>query len=296
MPTGGSNTRPSCPAADYSLYAEGPKIGFKAVARKVSLQAGQQLDLGTLQLKGDEFVQQEMAPSKTGSDSSKPKMTMATFSDFPAVAAVSPGDDVDGRTTIHVHGRVVDSNGKPVNGATVHVSADRPTQTPAPVTAGEEGKFEIDFDKTQYTQPHWHAEPWRHGVVYATAPGFGTTWITGAELATDSSPELRLVPDDVPIEGQVFDLEGQPVPGAVLILWSIAEPREEDLGDFWKTVAEDPTLAENYVGGTLRNISSIRCNLTVSRGTSVFDRRLDRGVHRCQGGRQRAVRASRRRA
>ena len=116
------------PGADYSLYAEGPKIGFKAVARKVSLPAGQQLDLGTLQLKGDEFVQQETATLKTGSDSSKPKKPMATFSDFPAVAAVSPRDDVNGRTTIHVQGRVVDSNGVPVNGATVRVSADRPKQ------------------------------------------------------------------------------------------------------------------------------------------------------------------------
>ena len=51
------------PGADYGVYAEGPKINFKVLAKNVSVNTGQELDLGTLQLKGGEFVQKQMATS-----------------------------------------------------------------------------------------------------------------------------------------------------------------------------------------------------------------------------------------
>ena len=50
--------------------------------------------------------------------------------------------------------------------------------------------------------------------VLASANGFGPAWTDLAGIKTDI--ELRLVPDDVPIEGRLLTLEGRPIAGVTV--------------------------------------------------------------------------------
>ena len=60
--------------------------------------------------------------------------------------------------------------------------------------------------------------PWRWGHLIASAPGFGVAWTK--QIAPDTDTELTLVADDVPIEGRILNLQGQPVAGTrVRTLW-----------------------------------------------------------------------------
>ena len=73
-------------------------------------------------------------------------------------------------------------------------------------------------------------------VVAATAPNHGAGWV---EIPPDGKRDdltIRLVDDDVPITGQIIDLEGKPVPGATLRLMQINAAPGEDLGPWLEAV------------------------------------------------------------
>ena len=132
-----------------------------------------------------------------------------------------------------VVGRVLDPQGKPVPNATVNVSARRKLLFASP---GSEGCFpapaghgasdasgRFRFDAARVSSAH-HAQ---FGAT-ALAPGYGVGW---ADLDPDEdqpSADIRLMPEQV-IEGRLFDVHGQPVPGAVVSVSAI-----------WRTLA--PTV------------------------------------------------------
>jgi RNA polymerase sigma factor (sigma-70 family) len=134
---------------------------------------------------------------------------------------------------MYVVGRVLDPQDKPVPNATVNVSARRKLLF---ASAGSEGCFpapaghgasdasgRFRFDAARVSSAH-HAQ---FGAT-ALAPGYGVGW---AELDPDEdqpSAEIRLMPEEV-IEGRLFDVHGQPVPGAVVSVSAI-----------WRTLA--PTV------------------------------------------------------
>jgi protocatechuate 3,4-dioxygenase beta subunit len=144
-----------------------------------------------------------------------------------AIPAGARGDDA--RTT--VTGRVLDPQGQPVPNATVNVSVRRKLLVASPgsegcfpVPAGHgasdaSGRFGIDAPRTSTAH---HAE---FGAT-ALAPGYGVGW---ADLDPDEdqpSAEIRLMPEQV-IEGRLFDVHGQPVPGAVVsvsAIWRTLQP------------------------------------------------------------------------
>ncbi len=119
-----------------------------------------------------------------------------------------------------VVGRVLDPQGKPVPNATVAISLRRKLLIavlgsegglPAPVGYGASdasGRFRLDSAR---------ASSAHHARFDATAwaPGYGIGW---AHLDPDEdrpSAEIRLMPEQV-IEGRLFDVQGQPVAGAVV--------------------------------------------------------------------------------
>ena len=149
---------------------------------------------------------------------------------------------------MYVVGRVLDPQDKPVPNATVNLSARRKLLF---ASAGSEGCFpapaghgasdasgRFRFDAARVSSAH-HAQ---FGAT-ALAPGYGVGW---AELDPDEdqpSAEIRLMPEQV-IEGRLFDVHGQPVPGAVVSVSAI-----------WRTLA--PTVLaqgrdiENHLEGPL---------------------------------------------
>ncbi|QEH35428.1 Regulatory protein BlaR1 [Aquisphaera giovannonii] len=127
-------------------------------------------------------------------------------------------------------GRVVGPDGRPVPGA--KVTAWRSHRDPSllrfgkgvylggqyeyvKTTADSEGRFEVADESAESDAKG------RGGMsVLATAPGFG------AGVYLDGRP-IRLAEGDQPVDGRVVDLEGRPVPGAVVRLLHVWLPDPE---------------------------------------------------------------------
>jgi len=158
---------------------------------------------------------------------------------------------------VRVRGRVLDPDGKPLQGAKLYVWVDYNYMKPVPSTVramtGPDGHFDFTFAKQDIAEVgQWTAnstpEPWRHAVIVAAAPGYGGTWSKIAQSQMVNSPRvekgelvLRLVKDDVPVRGRVRDLEGRPVAGATVQVKNI------DLlyGCLWEGLSEKVTTGED---------------------------------------------------
>jgi RNA polymerase sigma factor (sigma-70 family) len=130
--------------------------------------------------------------------------------------------------TVTVSGRVLDPDGKPFSGAKlltwVNYNA-RPIPATVRATSGPDGSFQFSFGKRddaffEEESPNTWQQPWHCAHVLATAPGYGACWMHIVEFARGDAV-LRLVKDDIPVQGRIRDLQGQPVVGAVIGLKNI---------------------------------------------------------------------------
>src|SRR5262249_12332842 len=125
-------------------------------------------------------------------------------------------------------------DGRPVLGAKLYVShAGRYLRQPSPLpeyaTTGPDGRFAFRVPKV--TVRDWST------VVAAAAPNYGAGWVEAPEDGKRDDLTIHLVEDDVPITGQVVDLEGKPVPKATLTVLRINAAPREDLGP-WLEAAQ----------------------------------------------------------
>ncbi len=132
-------------------------------------------------------------------------------------------------------GRVLGPDGKPVAGATLYLSPAggylrQPSPSPEYGTTGSDGRFTFTVPKAEFGD--------QFTVVTATAANHGPGWVEVPRGRKRDDLTLRLVADDVPITGQVIDLEGKPVPGATLTVSQINAAPGEDLGP-WLEAAKD---------------------------------------------------------
>src|SRR5262245_7791442 len=120
----------------------------------------------------------------------------------PESAKASPAPAREKPEDVDVAGRVVDPAGKPVAGAEILLwTNDLKKRDDAKVraTAGKDGSFRL-------TVPA--ADRQRGPKLVATAEGLGPDWLD-VPAAPDGVLTLRLAKDDVPVDGQVLDLEGR---------------------------------------------------------------------------------------
>src|SRR5262249_3377399 len=73
-------------------------------------------------------------------------------------------------------------------------------------------------------------------VVAATAANHGPGWVNVAPGGQRDGLTLHLVKDDVPVTGQVVDLEGKPVPGVTFAVREINAAAGEELGPWLEAV------------------------------------------------------------
>src|SRR5262249_25073786 len=124
-------------------------------------------------------------------------------------------------------GRVLGPDGRPVAGAKLYLTVAmgylrRPALSPECATTGPDGRFRFTVPKAQFGD--------RYTVVTATAANHGPGWVQIPARGKRDDLALRLVADDMPITGQIVDLEGKPVAGATLRVLQVNAAPGEDLG------------------------------------------------------------------
>jgi RNA polymerase sigma factor (sigma-70 family) len=148
-------------------------------------------------------------------------------------------------------GRVLDPDGKPVAGAKLYMRGGYPNKaeaysreelSPLDATTGPDGRFKFAVSKVKYAGTPT--------LLTAMVANYGAGWV---EIPADGRRDdltLQLVQDDVPITGQVVDLEGKPVAGATLRLVDIKAAPGDDLGPWLAAVKAkkglDPRLPYPY--------------------------------------------------
>jgi 5-hydroxyisourate hydrolase-like protein (transthyretin family) len=123
----------------------------------------------------------------------------------------------------------------------------RTSPSPQYATAGPDGRFNFKVPKAKFGE--------HYTVVAAMAKDHGAGWVEVPADDKRGDLTVRLVEDDMPITGQILDLEGKPVTGATLRVVEIKAAPGEDLGP-WLKAAKDKKapihdrsvrLEENYL-------------------------------------------------
>jgi protocatechuate 3,4-dioxygenase beta subunit len=130
-------------------------------------------------------------------------------------------------------GRVLAPDGKHLAGAKLYETSrvgylHETYPTPERATSGPDGRFEFTVPRTR---DHDYST-----VVVAAAAGYGLGWVEVGAGARRDDLTLQLVKDDVPITGQIVDLEGKPIAGVTLRVQQINAAPGEDLGPWLDAV------------------------------------------------------------
>jgi protocatechuate 3,4-dioxygenase beta subunit len=134
---------------------------------------------------------------------------------------------------VKYRGRVLGPGGKPVAGAKLYETPQmgylhEPYFTPERTTSGPDGRFEFTVPRTR---DHDYGM-----VVVAAAAHFGPGWVYVRSDAKRDDLTLQLVKDDVPITGQIVDLEGKPIAGVTIRVQQINAAAGEDIGPWFDAV------------------------------------------------------------
>jgi RNA polymerase sigma factor (sigma-70 family) len=145
--------------------------------------------------------------------------------------------DSDWPRTVVV-GRVVDADGRPVAGATArfdvnHAMAHAPEGPPPSDLTDAEGRFTLEAPAAAFAGYDPGVAKVRPRVV-ASAEGRTLGWAEVVSTADGLRPEVvvKLGRDDVPIEGRLINLEGQPVPGATVEVAAVFAPPDGEIEDW----------------------------------------------------------------
>ncbi|HKB02910.1 MAG TPA: sigma-70 family RNA polymerase sigma factor [Gemmataceae bacterium] len=174
----------------------------------------------------------------------------------PASARPPAAPAANDEGSVSYSGSVLGPDGKPVAGAKLYLTHQggyfrRPDPAPECGTAGPDGRFSV-------APPAKFDERWGT-VVVATAAGFGPGWVTVGPGAARGDLTIRLVTDDLPITGQVVNLEGKPIPGVSLTTWQIHAAPDEDAGPWVKDATTKTGLALDLEKMHFRRYATALC-------------------------------------
>jgi RNA polymerase sigma factor (sigma-70 family) len=175
-----------------------------------------------------------------------------------------PAADDAKEGTIEVTGRVVDPAGKPVQGATIYYMRHmvlrvrayhfEPLSPPPPAqaTSGADGSFHFRIAGKGFESAD-EEKHWFHITLTAVAAGHGPGWKAVDKPEALKDVTLKLVKDDVPIEGRVVDLEGHPIPGATVRVLGFGANASEDLKPWLDAIQKQKELVhgDHYPGNGL---------------------------------------------
>ncbi len=127
------------------------------------------------------------------------------------------------------------SDGRPVRGAKLYLrpasGVRRPQLSRAYATTEADGRFRFAVPaKDVRSQTH----------IAAVAPNLGAGWLSIPPGGTTHDLTLQLLGDDVPITGQIVDLEGKPVRGATLRVLQVNAAPREDMAPWLAAIKGNP--------------------------------------------------------
>jgi RNA polymerase sigma factor (sigma-70 family) len=140
-----------------------------------------------------------------------------------------PADD---KEVLTYAGRVLGPDGQPVVGARLFLTlSHRQDLEPVPesATTGPDGRFAFTAPKARFGE---------HGtIVSASAARYGVGWVAVPSNGKRNDLTIHLVEDDIPLAGQIVDLEGKPIAGVTLTVLQVNAASGEDLGPWLEAVA-----------------------------------------------------------
>jgi RNA polymerase sigma factor (sigma-70 family) len=130
----------------------------------------------------------------------------------PAAAERPAADETGG---VAVRGHVLDPDGKPVRGAKLLFLPGWAREDPHTLsaTSSADGQFRFTLPRPRAANAGWEM-PGEDIDVIAAAEGYGFALARLSKPGEAADLTLRLVRDDVPIQGRLLDLQGRPVAGA----------------------------------------------------------------------------------
>lgn len=145
-------------------------------------------------------------------------------------AGSSPAGVADTAEEVNIRGLVVDEDGRPIDGADVHLlqgSFLRPGGVRERVLTrtSRSGGFAATYTPDAFLGA-------TTGHLLVTAEGYGVNWMPLAEVVKSPELVLALPRDRKPIEGQILDLEGNPVVGAEVTVAQVRLLDGENLDRF----------------------------------------------------------------
>jgi protocatechuate 3,4-dioxygenase beta subunit len=150
----------------------------------------------------------------------------------PAATQATAPATADDKESVTYEGRVLGSDGRPVPGAKLYLTQavgylKRPSPSSVDALTGSDGRFAFTVPKAHFGE--------RATIVTAAAAKHGAGWV---EIPADGKKDnltVRLV-EDVPITGQIVDLEAKPVAAATLTVLQINAAPDEDPGPWLEAV------------------------------------------------------------
>jgi RNA polymerase sigma factor (sigma-70 family) len=134
---------------------------------------------------------------------------------------------------VTVRGRVLGPDGRPVAGATLYLAEAmdgnrRPYPSVPHATSGSDGRFQFALPAKGFRD--------QYHTLAAAAANLGVGWVPIPAGGKTDDLTLHLVNDDVPVTGQIVNLQGKPVEGAILSVLEINAAPDENLGPWLKDI------------------------------------------------------------
>ncbi len=227
------------PGTEYAVMAEGTSMGFAALARNLTVSAGETIDLGTINVSSKERPEPERMK---GAKQSAPATTNSILNALPTYS-----------------GRVETPQGEPIAGAKIWLASSHGFNSEVNRenfkgllrelgASDEQGRFAVSLDAKTIQQvgfsPTQLISP---AQLVATAKGRGMDWMP-LEVFEDNAASskqrdrlqsridkaqgngrfanriLTLRPESKPVRGRLIDLEGRPLPKVNVLVESLYQP------------------------------------------------------------------------
>ncbi len=174
-------------------------------------------------------------------------------SDQPSAAPANPerrgkaAPRAEAADDIVIRGKVLAPDGKPAEGAQVHLLYPTKLEPPPELRAetGKDGRFRLALSKSQFDRSY-REDPWAMARLAAICPGYGMDWTEWGDVSKLGEITFRLVPD-VPVRGRIFNHQGNPVAGARIRIRYLMELVGRDLDAYVEAVKagqHDPVRGE----------------------------------------------------